>query len=719
MFIITTILILNLFFFQSAAISAVFGAFYFFILSKKFSKNLRIDLIYSFLLVLSIVSFLGAAVYYFYELNNFVIAIILIILPITILFLRGGDSRRSNLVNRQWDCNNRFFRSVMRLLHRISFATLTRLLAKTTLFCSQRQRKKQQKYIWILTFLYLTFAFILFKYLFIFQATSAIRSPWQVVPNEFFICYFLATLILLIICWKSKTKKTLFLISAHFFLSASVALIIYPIGYGFDQFIHQATEKVIIERGAIYPKPLYYLGQYSLIVILSKIFSVSYIWIDKLLVPIMFAIFLPVVIYSSFRKAFNSDKNLSLILALIFLILPFSSFIVSTPQNLANLFLLIIIFVSLPYLTGTAESLLPLIILCLAILAIHPISGIAALIFLLLIFLSKRLRKSRLNLRARKAVLVLFLTASSIIFPTIFLINSKLANLTVKMSLIETEKIFEFLYKLKFYFVNNFNPIFDFAYFYKFNFYLLIFFTVIIIALAYSKKIKFFSAYFFAFSVLLLNFLILKFLFSFEFLIDYEKSDYTERVGWLAFCFLIPILLFGIGQFCEKLKSQRILLKAFFLIFVCSLITASFYLSYPRADDYETSRSFNITISDIAAARWIENDANGKNFIVLANQQVSAAAIREFGFKKYYRDQFYYPIPTSSRLYQYYLQMVNDAPKKEYMAEAAQSISVELGYFVINKYWWRFHEIVEQAKQTADSYKIINSGEIIIFKYDY
>ena len=702
MFLITIILILNFFFFQSTMIGTLFGVLYFFILSKKLSKKIFIGLIYAFLLVLSMVLFLGAVIYYFYELNNFVIAIILIILPIAILSLRRSDSNRSNLVNRQWDCNNRFIRPVMGLLRR-SFR--------------YRSIHSSQRHYWILTFLYLTRCFILFKYLFIFQTTSAISSPWQIIPNEFFICYFLATLVLLIICWKSKTKKTLILISAHFFLCASVALIIYPIGYGFDQFIHQATEKIIIEHGAIYPKPLYYLGQYSLVVVLSKIFSVSYIWIDKLLVPMMFALFLPAVIYNSFRKAFNFDKNLSLILALIFLILPFSSFIVSTPQNLANFFILIIIFASLPHLTGTTKSLLPLIILCLAALAIHPIAGIAALIFLLLIFLSKRLRKNRLNLRARKAILILFLTASSIIFPAIFLINSKLANLTVKLSLPKTEEIFAFLYKLKFYFINNFHPIFDFAYFYKFNFYLLIFFTIIIIALAYSKKIKLFSAYFFAFSVLLLNFLILKFFFNFKFLINYEKNDYAERVGWLAFCFLIPILLFGIGQFLKKLKKQNILLKIFFLIFACSLITASFYLSYPRADDYETSHFFNTTVADIAATRWIKNDANGKNFIVLANQQVSAAAIREFGFKKYYNNQFYYPVPTSSPLYQYYLQMVNDAPKKEYMAKAAQSVGVELGYFVINKYWWRFHEIVEQAKQTADSYKIINNGEITIFKY--
>lgn len=687
MFITTIILIFNFLFFQSAIIGAVFGALYFFALSKKLSKILQINLIYSFLLVLSIISFIGAAIYYSYELNNISISAVIIAIYLIIFKIYKKDNVKN-------------FQSPI-----FNFQSITNF--QLPIF----------KLNFFLILIYSFLIFVLFKYLFIFQTTSAIRSPWQIIPNEFFIYYFLATLILLVICLKLKTKKTLILISAHFFLSVSVALIIYPLGYGFDQFIHQATEKVIIEQGAIYPKPLYYLGQYSLVVILSKIFSVSYTLIDKFLVPLMSAIFLPAIIYSSFRKAFNFDKSICLILSLIFLILPFSCFIVSTPQNLSNFFLLIIIFASLPYLTGTIKSFLPLIILCLAASAVHPIAGIAALIFLFIIFLSKRLPESRLNLQARKTILILFLTGSSIIFPIIFLINSKLANLSIKLSLPKTEEVFVFLYDLKFYFVNNYNLIFDFAYFYKFNFRPLIFFAAIIVALIYFKKIKIFIAYLFTFFILALNFLILKFLFSFEFLIDYEKSDYTERIGQLAFYFLIPILFFGIGQFLKKLKKQNLFLKIFFLIFICFIVTASFYSSYPRADDYETSHLFNISKGDITAVNWIEKDADDKNFIVLANQQVSAAAIREFGFKKYYGDQFYYPIPTSSQLYQYYLQMVNDAPKRENMQEAMQSVGVNQGYFIINKYWWRFHEIAEQAKQTADSYKIINNGEIIIFKY--
>jgi len=125
---------------------------------------------------------------------------------------------------------------------------------------------------------------------------------------------------------------------------------------------------------------------------------------------------------------------------------------------------------------------------------------------------------------------------------------------------------------------------------------------------------------------------------------------------------------------------------------------------------------------------WIANDADS-DYIVLANQQVSAAALREFGFKKYYKiqneidnrqstiDIFYYPIPTGGRLYQYYLDMVYKKPAKETMAEVMDFAGVRQSYFVLNKYWWAFPKILAEAKLEADSWTEIGQGEIYIFKY--
>ena len=63
----------------------------------------------------------------------------------------------------------------------------------------------------------------------------------------------------------------LVLSSLHLLLTFSVANIIFPLGFGFDPFIHQATEKHILDFGFILPKKLYYIGQYVLVGFLSKI----------------------------------------------------------------------------------------------------------------------------------------------------------------------------------------------------------------------------------------------------------------------------------------------------------------------------------------------------------------------------------------------------------------------------------------------------------------
>lgn len=674
--------LINIFLLKNAIIGGIFGILYFFILSKKLSKKLLIKLPYSILLILSMISFVGAVIYFFYKLDNLAIAMTLIITTIIVFVIPYQE--KFSVIKNSFSENSVFFKF--------------NFLIKT-----------------ILSLAYLFCVFLLFDSVFAFQTIFAIRSPWKIIPSDFFIFYFIATLILFLIILSSK-KKHLILISLHFILSSSVALIIYKLGYGFDQFIHQATEKVIIEKGAIYPKPLYYLGQYSLVVVLSKIFMVSSVIIDKLLVIILFSASLPFIIYQAFKKL-SKNKNILFALPLIFLIFPFGSFIVTTPQNLANLFILIIIFSALPYINGEKKYLLPLIILTLATLAIHPLAGIPVLIFLSFILLINFLKKSEISNCAKKISLSFFLLLSSVSIPIIFLINSFLSGLKINFSLMKQDELLSCLYNLKFYFVNNFNLFFDFAYFYKFNFYLIIFFTSIIIILFYNKNLKLFLPYFFSFVILFINFLILKFLFSFDFLISYEQDGYTQRILQISFYFLYPIILFGFIQFFIELKKQNRFLKILFIIFISCLITSSFYTSYPREDDYETSSLFNMTKADIETVKWIENDAQGKDFIVLSNQQVSASAIKEFSFKKYFDSQFYYSIPTSSYLYQYYLKMVNDSPKKEYIIKAMEDAKVQQGYFVINNYWWKFKEMNEEAKKTADSYKIIGQGENVIFKY--
>ena len=154
------------------------------------------------------------------------------------------------------------------------------------------------------------------------------------------------------------------------------------------------------------------------------------------------------------------------------------------------------------------------------------------------------------------------------------------------------------------------------------------------------------------------------------------------------------------------------------MVLIAFFVTASHYFSYPRFDNYFNSHGFSTSPSDIKAVRIIDEMGGDNNYIVLANQQVSAAALSEFGFKKYYKnDIFYYPIPTASPLYQYYLKMAYEKPDKKTALAAADSVGADKVFFVINKYWTKFPKIADEAKEEADEWKEVDNGQVFIFTY--
>lgn len=206
----------------------------------------------------------------------------------------------------------------------------------------------------------------------------------------------------------------------------------------------------------------------------------------------------------------------------------------------------------------------------------------------------------------------------------------------------------------------------------------------------------------------------------FDFLISYERSDYANRIIVITFIFFTPFIFLAIYKIINNILIQNKNTKIILAMGFSLLLTINLYTAYPRLDNYHNSHGTSTSADDIMAVRWINNDANGNDFIVLANQQVSAAALHEFEFKKYYAKNneaiFYYSIPTGGTLYQYYLKMTDEKPSKKNANEAMDTLGVKTVYFVLNKYWWSFSKISEEAKNEADSYKNIND-KVYVFKY--
>jgi len=561
------------------------------------------------------------------------------------------------------------------------------------------------------------------------QSLSAapLISPWQAVPVYFFALYALLILIIIIIIYLNPISNTQYLIPTFYFLSFSIALVIYKIGYGFDPFIHQATVDLIDKAGSVSPKPFYYLGQYGLIVILHKITTISITHLDKLLVPLLAALTLPAALYQFIKKYFSNQRAGSL-LVLAILILPFTFFIVTTPQNLAYLFLILTILYGL-----TCSGLPELTVVCvfaLAALATHPIAGVPAIFFALTLTIYHKSSWQKI----KKWLYVLIFILSSVAVPLSFVILSGAKDLWEPNNIInKSNGLLETLTTSSFTFnvPNQENFILNFIYLYAFNLKFIIIALVlagIFLAWRHREHSKIFFLNLFLAASLLVSYFLTRQI-SFDFIIDYEQGDFAQRILFVAIIFCLPFILTALYWLIDKILAQKNSIKIPWLIFFVILITTSLYISYPRYDRYFNSHGYAVSQTDIEAVRWIE-DNHQADYIVLANQQTSAAALREFGFKRYLtindnsafdirHSQFYfYPIPTSSPLYQFYLDMVYDYPTKKTMQEAMELTGVSESYFVLNKYWWAFPKILEEAKLEADSWQELGNGEIYVFRYN-
>ncbi|MEA3272280.1 MAG: hypothetical protein U9P90_01265 [Patescibacteria group bacterium] len=612
-------------------------------------------------LILAIIIVVATPIYYLYKFDNFVIALVIIIIVLFLFFYKIRIPKIKKIIITAWPL--------------------------------------------LLIGLFLFFESVLFYILWKTQTIDAIRAPWQIIDDRFLIIHFAASLVLVFLFFRKRyTAINLILLSIHSFLTIGIGLIVYKIGYGFDPFIHRATENLIYEMGQVSPKPFYYIGQYTLVVFLSKILMTPIEWVDKLLLPILTAVFLPPTIYWSFKKLFDRNSPAAII-PILFLTVPLTMFVATTPQGLANFFILFLIFLSVGF-----RNYWILTLLALAALMVHPLAGIPALIFIGFC----RLEELE-NFKLRSPLLILLFFASIILIPAIFIFKEVIFY-DAWQGILKSAEWGSIIPSLPS-FENRYGLFYDFVYFFKNNLH----FIIIILAGigAFIAKKHGALPYFLSALSVALSALLLKLFINFPDVIEYEQMDYANRLFQIAGYFLFPLCLFTLVFFFRKLIKAGLIIRLFFILIIAGLMTFSIYLTYPRVDRYDLSHNINTSISDINAVHFIEEDSNGEDYIVLANQAVSAAALQEFGFRKYFSTDsgeiFYYPIPTGGKLYQYYLDMVYKEPLRETMVEAMNLVGVKQGYFVLNKYWTNSERILKKAKLTADSYYSLDNDEIFIF----
>jgi hypothetical protein len=620
-----------------------------------------------FLAGLSLVMIFGSLIYFFYQLNWSGVLL-------TLLFSAGA------------------------------FYFIHPYLKKGESITNSREIETKTDYILLVSFLIASTA--AWKFLIAARSGAALISPWQTSSPWFFVAYAIATFSLLALLFRAKrNNRNGWLLGAHYALSFSVAAVVYKLGYGFDPFIHQASMEKIINQGFIMPKTPIYLGEYSLVTIISRLSSVSIYILNKFLVPISAALLLPGAIKN--LGANRGRKTSVLIAGILILIFPFSFLIVSTPQNFAYLFLLLGLLYSL-----SGERLLALL-LSLATFTIHPISGLPALSFWGFRELDYRypLKNKKTYKRGRNFIFL----GSLISLPLAFALISGQSLLNLRLSL------------------NGFNTLIFWpnhganlgAFYLNFP-YLFSFLTwpaFISLAVYGAFKWRNFEneklATWRTIASLIGAWMLTASL-SFDFLIDYERADYLKRLILIIALYLIPWVISALAELASKAREQKLPGKIAFILAGTLIISSSLYLSYPREDLFVNSRGYSVSESDLEAVRLIDKDAGTNDYVVLANQQTSVAALKDSGFGHYFETEvgpvFFYSIPTGGPLYQYYLSWVNEGPQEKVIEDIKKLTKVQRIYLVINRYWHRSDRLIGETRLKALDSWVTDDQEVYIFR---
>jgi hypothetical protein len=574
----------------------------------------------------------------------------------------------------------------------------------------------------VLLFIILEVFFLV--YLILNRTTELMPSPWSNVEPWFFILYAIATCLLFYILYKSKSAKLIIPLSGiHLFITFGITPIMYPLGWGFDAYVHRATEMWILNNGFVTPKQPYYIGQYSFVVWLAQLTKIPLFYIDVYLVPLLASIMLPAGIIYSLKHAWKMPKKYSALFVWLIPFVPFLSLHLTTPHNVVLLFSILLVFVNLAYLKDKLSLFIPLI-LAIATVSTHPLVGAPMFIFTItaIIIKSSKNKKVIISTIALSTLVLAFL------LPLMFIVNNLRAGAGFPEFTNPIYKLDHFfsLFTRPYWYAKESPIIFELLYFWQrilASFVVLLGIVGIVAILKKKQNLKIYILYITAPVGFVLSSWLLRSWITFPDVVSYEQGDFPLRLVKASLLFLLPFVayfLYRVIKIIEKQKREKIYL-GIFAVLASVLLMLSFYLSYPQRNPKARFPGLNVTQSDFKAVEWIHNRHSGYDYIVLSNQLVSAAALTNYSFAKYYDtphgEIFYYSVPTGGLLYKQYGKMLYEGQKREYMIDAMDIAGVDTAYFVINSYWANSQEIINGAKNTANAFLIMDGGKIWIFEY--
>ena len=374
------------------------------------------------------------------------------------------------------------------------------------------------------------------------------------------------------------------------------------------------------------------------------------------------------------------------------------------------------IFLIYLYIKEKVEFWVPLTAIIISVLT-HPLLGAPLVLFFIAVVIGRDIK----NEKFFHALSFLYIIGIALLFPILFGINNYLAGYgfpNFGNPLLGFPK-FSALFARPFWFIPDAGFLLDNLYHIQYALPLLLV-GISILGFILRKQKKLIERLFLYTSIgLFVGAWLLRSWIVFPNLAEFEQGNYPFRLVVASTLFLLPwfFVIFDKWTFKYFKKAQKII---FFLLF-SGILMISLYFQYPQKNPKINFPGFNITHYDFDAVRWIEKQNSNDEYIVLANTLLSATAMSEYGFKKYFPidgiEQFYYSSPSGSPLYTAFQQMVYEHTKREYIEQAMDIANVDKAYFVIHWYWNDFDNIVERAKKNADEWHAIGKDKIYIFGY--
>lgn len=565
---------------------------------------------------------------------------------------------------------------------------------------------------------------------------TPIRSPWSVVPSAFGVLVVIGAAATAILALRNEAIARVG-VTATLLLGSAVAILTYRLGFGFDHFIHVAAERIILEHGHLSPIPIFYSGYYGIVTLLATIPGISGDLADRLIVPLVAVTLLPTLLAIALERPYRM-RRAEILGGLALLIVPSLPFAVSTPQALANTFalatlLMVIINVPEPE-TGRWRFrwIRGPVVTALAALVSQPMSGVLAFATIAVAWCLAHRQRVAATIAGTAGVLslpVAFalapLAAPAIDVRVHLAIGSAVQRLAAAIAdaVLFTARDFASADALAIARVV-----------------LPIIWIVLAIKgrralrdamprnapgiaagttglLTVTPLIALGAAVAVAATVTVPTQL------------TEEQSHFPIRLVQLAALLALPLAASGLGAILDRVRTGTPRAAAALLVGVAGAFTL--HLAYPRDDAQARSGLWSVSASDIAAVHAISADAGDARYVVLANQMLGAAAIREFGFRPAHRiagaecgmrnvecEILAFPLPAggpiAQRFWEYVTQPVSPVSTiveigdtrnlaRKPIDAAMNLVGADRAYVVLHDYWRNAERLAAATATIADA----------------